>query len=234
MLALIQYAEAMESSLDLQNLSLEPDSTVNIDEEFTDSRDSDIDYDALARELYGTENGKEPDQISREIAPATEKPARANGKAPGLFFNSGLNGSHLSLNISSPFAVSAQLSSWHSYVDAGITFMLPYEVYVESIPLYILIEISNFSFENSYPEGGDFSGLSYVAQASSIGENAGATLGFGFWNKSLGSMVELNYRLRPTRNTFFRLGTRGVLITNVEPLGNTWWLELRVSMGLEL
>ena len=148
--------------------------------------------------------------------------------------NSYFNGTHIAINGSSPFSVSGPLESWYSYIDAGVTLKLPYELYVENIPLFTLFEISTFSFENSYPEGGAFSGLSYILQVASIGDRAGAVLGFGFWDTEMGSMMEVNYRFRPTKNTFLRLGTRGVLITNIDPLGAVWWIELRLSMGLEL
>jgi hypothetical protein len=47
-------------------------------------------------------------------------------------------------------------------------------------------------------------------------------------------MLELGYRFRPTKNTFLRVGTRGVLITDIEFIGSAWWAELRLSMGFEL
>ncbi len=208
------------------------DTSLTVEEGFSGSTSSDIDYEALVKELYGQEEQvKTPEKVS---APQ-EKETRdvVVGPAPGMFKNSFLNGSHLAFNASSPFAVSEQLSSWYSYIDASVTIKLPFEVDVESIPLYILLEVSSFSFENTHPAGGDFTGIAYIMQASTIGDHSGATVGFGFWDKTLGSMLEMNYRFRPTKNTFFRLGTRGVLITNIEPMGNAWWLELRLSTGFE-
>jgi len=105
---------------------------------------------------------------------------------------------------------------------------------VESIPLYFLFEVSTFSFENTYPQGGDFAGLAYILQASAIGDQSSAALGFGFWDSEMGSMLELGYRFRPTKNTFLRVGTRGVLITDIEFIGSAWWAELRLSVGFEL
>ncbi len=210
------------------------DSVSSPNGEFNGSTESEDDYEALIKELYGPKKIKVQSQDAQVEPVPPDKREKVTGVAPGKFKNSALNGSHITINGSSPFAVSEQLLSWYSYIDGGITFKLPYEVDVESIPLYLLLEISSFSFENSYPEGGEFAGISYVMQASSIGDHAGAVLGLGFWDKSLGSMLELNYRFRPTTNTFFRLGTRGVLVTAAESLGETWWIEFRLSMGLEL
>ena len=213
------------------------DSTALPDEGFIGDGDSEIDYDALIKELYGKEEPTEvtADSISSE---PTRKKRRARqkptGPAPGLFKRSALNGSHVAFSAASPYMTAKSFYSWYSYIDASATLKLPFEFYVESLPLYLLFEISSFRFENSYPEGGEFTGLAYIIQVSSIGDNAGAALGFGSWDGTLGSMVEANYRFRPTRNSFFRLGTRGVLITNVEPIGPVWWTELRVSMGIEL
>ncbi len=212
------------------------DSVATVEEGFSGEMNSDIDYEALVKELYG----KEKEAAAKVTTPVVSEPIETKGKRriqgppPGLFTKSMLNGSHLAFNASSPFVVNQLLNSWYSYIDMGVIIKLPYEIYVESIPLYLLFEISSFSFENSYPEGGTFAGLSYIMQASAIGENSGAAIGFGAWDGAMGSMLELNYRLRPTANTFFRLGTRGVLITNIEPMGAAWWVELRLSMGLEL
>ncbi|NQV42769.1 MAG: hypothetical protein HQ506_10475 [Candidatus Marinimicrobia bacterium] len=196
---------------------------------------SDADYDALIKELYGSEEDRDTTAVA-EIADTKKEKKRAivNGPAPGIFKNSRLNGSYLSFNMSSPYTTSSQLESWYSYIDAGMAVKLPYEVYVESIPLYFLFEISTFSFENTYPQGGSFAGLSYILQASAIGDQSSAALGFGFWDSEIGSMLELGYRFRPTKNTFLRVGTRGVLITDIEFIGSAWWAELRLSMGFEL
>jgi len=199
------------------------------------SSNADYDYDALVKELYGSEE-KEIEKPAKESS-ETKKGGKRNqekGPAPGMFKNSRLNGAYLSFNVSSPYAVSGQLESWYSYIDAGVAVKLPYEVYVESIPLYFLFEVSTFSFENTYPQGGNFAGMSYIMQAAAIGDQSSAAVGFGFWDSEMGSMLELGYRFRPTRNTFLRVGTRGVLITDIELIGSAWWAELRFSMGFEL
>lgn len=196
---------------------------------------SDADYEALIKELYGSEADRDgvteekPAEIKKD-----EKRTAVNGPAPGMFKNSRLNGSYLSFNMASPFAVAGALESWYSYIDGGMAVKLPYVVYVESIPLFFLFEVSTFSFENTFPQGGSFSGISYIMQASAIGDQSSAAFGFGFWESNMGSMVELGYRFRPTKNLFLRIGTRGVLITDLDTLGPVWWAEMRLSIGLEL
>ncbi len=199
------------------------------------SGNTDYDYEALVKELYGSDEKAEvvPEDIPEEVDQGRKRKA-VRGPAPGIFKNSRLNGSYLSFNMSSPYSVSGQLESWYSYIDAGMAVKLPYEVYVESIPLYFLFEVSTFSFENTYPQGGTFAGLAYILQASAIGDQSSAAFGFGFWDSEIGSMLELGYRFRPTKNTFLRVGTRGVLITDIELIGSSWWAELRLSMGFEL
>ena len=204
---------------------------------YGDGSNDDSDYDALIQELYGEEKkaGKAAEKEGVTEAVQTSDRPTSSGPAPGLFkTTSRLHGYHLAINGVSPFATSEQFYSWYSYIDVGVSIKLPYEVYVESIPLYFVFEISSFNFENSYPEGGNFSGLSYIFQATAIGDQSGAAVGFGFWEAEMGSMLELNYRFRPTKNTFLRFGTRGVLITNIEEMGAVWWAELRISTGLEL
>lgn len=216
-------------------LGLENDSLETLKEGFSGATNSEIDYDALVKELYG-KSEKSP-EANIEEPTKLEEPrvvSRVLGPAPGLLKNSVFHGAHVALNGASPFAVADQLFSWYSFIDAGITFKFPYELYVESIPLYLLFEISSFSFENTYPEGGTFAGISYIGQASAIGDRSAAVIGFGYWDRSMGGMLELNYRFRPTTNTFLRFGTRGVLITDINEMGAGWWLELRMSTGLEL
>jgi len=210
------------------------DSLHNIEAGFSGNSSSDIDYEALVRELYGNPDSSLQTARTTPAEIPKSKAKIIRGPAPGLLNKGILHGSHLAINAASPFAVATPLKTWYSFIDASLTMKLPIELDVETIPLFLLFEISSFNFENSLPEGGSFSGLAYIMQTSAIGDHAGATLGFGFWDASLGSMLELNYRLRPTTNTFFRLGTRGVLVTNIAPLGPTWWLELRLSLGLEL
>jgi hypothetical protein len=196
---------------------------------------SDADYEALVKELYGSEADKTAMKVEKPVeSKKNEKRVSTKGPAPGMFKNGRLNGSYISFNAASPFAVSGPLESWYSYIDAGMAVKLPYEVYVESIPLYFLFEVSTFSFENTFPQGGTFAGLAYIVQAAAIGDQASASLGFGIWDADMGSMLELGYRFRPTTNTFIRVGTRGVLITNIELIGSAWWAELRLSMGFEL
>lgn len=217
---------AQEEAQDAQNDSLTT---------FGDGQNNDVDYDALLKELYGNEE-KEPPKKETASAATSEgrRPPRQRGPAPGIFKNSRLNGAYISFNGSSPYAVSGELESWYSYIDAGVAVKLPYEIWVESIPLYFIFEVATFSFENTYPQGGSFAGISYVLQASAIGDQASAAVGFGVWDSEVGSMLELGYRFRPTKNTFFRVGTRGVLITDIDLIGPSWWTELRLSMGFEL
>jgi len=222
---------------DINTSSTQAEDSLSVeDQENTNTQESDLDYDALVKELYGDPESKseEPKVIESEVIEEGRKRTPVKGLAPGKFANSRLNGIHISVNAASPYAVANQLLSWYSYIDAGVSIKLPYEILVENIPLYPLFEVSTFNFENSYPSGGSFTGLAYIGQVSAIGDQAAAVLGFGFWDGNLGSMMEANYRFRPTTNTFFRLGTRGVLMTNVEPLGEVWWLEFRLSMGIEL
>ena len=209
----------------------EPDSSAV----YGDGQKNDLDYDALMKELYGSEEEKPPeDKVDVDEDDNKRKPPKERGPAPGMFKNSRLNGSYISFNGSSPYTVSGELESWYSYIDAGVAVKLPYEIWVESIPLYFIFEVSTFSFENTYPQGGTFAGLAYVFQASAIGDQSSAAVGFGVWDSEVGSMLELGYRFRPTKNTFIRVGTRGVLITDIDLIGPAWWAELRLSMGFEL
>ena len=199
----------------------------------SESGTTEYDYEDLVKELYGTDKIN-LDTLKTQAAAEGKSKQRTRGPAPGMFKNSGFNGSYLSFNAASPFAVSGELESWYSYIDAGVAIKLPYQVYVESIPLYFLFEVATFSFENTYPQGGSFAGVSYIIQASAIGEQSSAAIGFGYWDSEVGSMLELGYRFRPTTNSFIRVGTRGVLITDIDTIGPAWWAELRLSMGIEL
>jgi len=232
-LMLVAPASSQESSD--QNAQEATDSLNVFGDGQNGSGNTDYDYEALVKELYGS---ADPDTtVQTKVVPegqASKNRQQVKGPATGMFKNSRLNGSYLSFNAASAYAVSGQLESWYSYIDAGVAVKLPYEVYVESIPLYFLFEVSTFSFENTYPQGGTFGGLAYIMQTSAIGDQASAAIGFGFWDSEMGSMLELGYRFRPTKNTFLRVGTRGVLITDIDLIGPAWWAELRLSMGFEL
>lgn len=220
-------------------LAQESDSLETVGEGFVGGNSDQIDYDNLIKELYGNDKAEAAvDSAALEaLAQETVKKQRERrvfGPAPGMMPNSTFNGAYFEMTGASPFLVSDQLYSWYSFIDASVSVKLPYAVYVESLPLYLVVEVSTFSFVNTYPAGGEFKGMSYVGQASVIGNNSAAALGFGFWDGNLGSLLELNYRFRPTINSYLKFATRGVMITNVEPIGATWWVELRISTGLEL
>ena len=140
---------AQDEIADSQQIGDQSDSLDSVNEGFSGATSSEIDYDALVKELYGEE--KSADTTAVVLAdPAIKRSrerSRVIGPAPGLLKNSILHGGHLAINGSSPFAVADPLYSWYSFIDASITFKIPYEVYVESIPLYLLFEISSFSFE---------------------------------------------------------------------------------------
>jgi len=223
------------SAQDRENTQSQGDSLLVIEEGFRGATDPGVDYDAYVKELYGDSEALKPSPVTADAnSEAPTKKGRPSGPAPGLFKNGRLNGMHIAINGASPFAVAPQLESWYSYIDAGITLKFPYQLPVDNMEINTLFEISTFSFANSFPQGGSFAGMAYIFEASAIGETSSAVMGFGFWDANIGTMMEVNYRIRPTTNTFLRVGTRGVLISNVEPLGATWWLELRFSMGLEL
>ncbi|MCF6238613.1 MAG: hypothetical protein L3J79_07360, partial [Candidatus Marinimicrobia bacterium] len=120
----------------------EPDSLATIEVGFSGSTDTDIDYEALVKELYGEEAKKDPVAITKVEPIKGRSRGQQVGSAPGLMQNSFLNGAHFALNASSPFAVSDPLFSWYSFIDGSLTFKIPYELYVESLPLYILFEVS--------------------------------------------------------------------------------------------
>ena len=240
LLMIVLMASMSVATLGQDNVGYTADQSTKSDsvETFGDGESSsdNADFEALIKELYGEETKAAVVKDSSHLEEAAKSKTRTpvSGPAPGLLKRSILHGSYFSLNASSPFTTSEALFSWYSYVDAGVSLKLPYEIYVESIPLFFIFEVATFSFENSYPEGGTFSGLSYSIQGVAIGDQASAALGFGFWDSELGSMLELNYRFRPSKNTFLRLGTRGILITNIELIGSAWWAELRLSLGIEL
>ncbi len=220
----------------------EPDSAGAPVEPFSGgAADSNIDYDALVKELYGSEEEPEATTPTTDVVEEKrrkkhkdrQEAERGMASADGL-----LHGANLALNVVSPFATSGNLKSWYSEVDYGINLRLPYEVIVESMPLYFDIEISTFSFGNTFPEGGLFEGLAYNIRANAQFNRSGLHAGLGFWEEALGGLLQFEYIFWPGNSLFLKIGTRAVILTDVQPpdvdaLGAVWWMDLRMSTGLQ-
>ena len=197
--------------------------------------DPDLDYDALVKELYGESSAKDTTAVVENLESVnTRRRARRTDLQRGMAPNSMLHGANLVVITSSPYAVAPSLKSWYSYVDMGVTVRLPYRTQVESIPLYFDLAVNTFSFENQFPEGGLFEGLAYSAQMKAEWTRLGILVGLGFWDGALGGKLGADYTFWPFNALFLRVGSQGVLITEVEQLGAIWWLDLGLSIGLEL
>jgi len=196
---------------------------------------NDPEYQRLLEELYGEE-----ETATVEASSVTEKEEQIRKRRSrsrterGLLQEGYLHGMNFVITGASPYAVASNMHSWYSYIDMGFTLRLPYRTEVEAIPLYFDAEIATFSFENTFPEGGLYEGMAYLMRASAEWTHWGTSAGLGFWEGALGGLLEANYTFWPTNVLFARLGTRGVLVTDVEPLGTAWWLDLRFSVGFEL
>lgn len=232
----------LTSALLAQDISPADTSSAPIDPFSGSAADPDIDYDALVRELYGSSEEEVAEDTTATVLEEVKQPRKRKQRAKtshNLLSSSSLfHGANLALNVASPYATTKTMQSWYSYIDYGVTLRLPYEAIVENFPLYFDVEVSTFSFENTFPEGGSFEGLSYSIRANAQFTRSGLHFGLGFWESALGGLLQYEYIFWPGNSLFLKLGSRAVLLTDVEPpdadpLGAVWWLDLRLSTGFQ-
>ena len=144
-----------------------------------------------------------------------------------------MEGTGLTFSFYSPQVVNEKLETWYSHLDYSMSIELPWHYQVDPLELSFLIDISSFNFENSFPSGGTFKGVSLMpyARAEVLGFELEA--GTGFFFPSFGVMAGIGYGVQ-IHSVYLSTGYRWNWAANIEPLGAAWWLEPKLTMGIRL
>ena len=144
-----------------------------------------------------------------------------------------LDGAGFTLSFYSPQYVADKLNTWHSSMDYSLTIELPFHYDADPVNISFLIDISSFKFENSFPAGGDFTGISFMPMVRAEAGGFEAEIGAGMYSPSFGLMTGLGYALQ-YQSLFISAGYRWNWAYQIDPIGSSWWLEPRITMGIKL
>ncbi len=144
-----------------------------------------------------------------------------------------LENAGLTLSLYSPQAVGDNLDTWYSFMDFSLTAELPWHYTFDPVNISFMVDMSSFSFDNSFPEGGKFRGMSVmpIARAESFG--AEVELGLGMYYPTFGMLLGAGYAYQ-YHSLYFSAGYRWNWAYNIEPIGSSWWLEPRLTAGVKL
>lgn len=133
----------------------------------------------------------------------------------------------------SPFWVPKKMMTWYSYMDWRLGFKLPvnYQLPFYGIRLTANAEIASFNFENTFPQGGKFNGISILAYGRAMYQQFGVDAGLGVFGKSFGLLFGANYTYPVSRTFYMGAGGRGVWVSQVDQLGSGGWADVQLLAG---
>lgn len=137
------------------------------------------------------------------------------------------------LSLYSPHKVAGNLETWYSFIDVSLTADLPWHFTLYPAELTFSVDISSFSFENSYPAGGSFRGLTVMPMAKAEVFGAELELGAGLFYPTFGVLAGAGYSIQ-YHSIFASAGYRWNWVSNIDPIGSNWWLEPRFTLGVKL
>jgi len=137
------------------------------------------------------------------------------------------------LSLYSPQYVAEPLKTWYSYLDFSFTTELPWRFTLYPAELSFSVDISSFSFVNSFPSGGTFKGLTImpIARVETFGFEVEA--GAGMYYPTFGALAGFGYSYK-FHSLFASAGYRWNWVSNIDPVGTSWWLEPRFTAGVKL
>lgn len=142
-------------------------------------------------------------------------------------------GMAIELSAVSPFWVTRKMKTWYSFMDwrLGVRLPLNYELPIYGIRLTANAELASFKFENTFPQGGTFNGISALIYARALYQQFGLDAGLGIYGKSFGLLLGGNYTYSVTPTFYIGVGGRGVWVSQVDPLGSAGWADIQILVG---
>jgi len=144
-----------------------------------------------------------------------------------------LEGTGLVVSGYSPQYVADKLTTWYSYLDYSLSFELPQHLEFEPARISFLVDISSFDFQNSFPAGGNFSGVSLMPSLRAEMYGLEVEAGVGMYYPTFGIMAGAGYSYQ-FHSIFMSAGYRWNWAYQIEPIGSGWWLEPRFTFGIKL
>ena len=143
-----------------------------------------------------------------------------------------LEGTGFTISLYSPQVVGDNMETWFSFMDYSFTSELPWHFTFDPVELSFSLDISSFNFNNSFPAGGEFKGVSVIPIARAESFGAEVELGMGMYYPSFGMLAGIGYTYQ-FHSLFASAGYRWNWALNIDPIGAGWWLEPRFTFGVK-
>lgn len=144
-----------------------------------------------------------------------------------------LENTGLTLSFYSPHVVGDNLETWYSVMDFSLTAELPWHFTFDPANVSFSVDMSSFNFENSFPSGGQFKGMSVMPIARAEAFGAEVEAGLGMYYPTFGMLFGAGYSYQ-YYSLFVSAGYRWNWAYNIDPIGSAWWLEPRLTAGVKL
>lgn len=142
-------------------------------------------------------------------------------------------GMAIEISAVSPFWVPRKMKTWYSFMDWRVGVQMPFSL---QLPLYGMrvtasVEIASFNFENTFPQGGQFDGISVLAYGRLLYQQFCVDAGFGLFGNTGGVLLGAMYRYPLSSNLYLGAGGRSVWVNQIEPLGSSGWADVQLLAG---
>jgi len=136
------------------------------------------------------------------------------------------------LSFFSPQYVADTLDTWYSFMDFSLTVDFPWHIERGTTHILFSLEIASFNFENTFPAGGTFTGVSVVPMARLKLKGIETEFGAGLFYPSFGMMAGAGFSYK-FESIFFSAGYRWNWVSDIDPIGTGWWIEPRFTLGIK-
>ncbi len=144
-----------------------------------------------------------------------------------------MEGAGVTFSFSSPQYVAEKMDTWYSFMDVSVSVELPWHLDYEPASVSFLVESSSFKFENSFPAGGAFKGMTLMPLVRAEAYGFEAEAGLGAYFPTFGMMTGLGYAYQ-YHSLFFSGGYRWNWAYKIDTIGSGWWVEPRFTVGFKL
>jgi len=142
-------------------------------------------------------------------------------------------GTGLTVSLYSPQYVAEGLTTWYSYVDFSLTTEFPWRFLFDPVALSFSLDISSFNFDNSFPAGGNFKGVTVMPMIRVESYGIELEVGAGLYYPTYGVMAGIGYSYK-FHSLFASAGYRWNWVAEIDPIGTSWWAEPRFTAGIKL
>jgi hypothetical protein len=194
--------------------------------------DTTTNQDTTTEKISATTKPSKKDSLGRNEEPQIEKKPKRKPAMQGSIFSTGiLEGLMVEISVGSPYAVTTNMDTWYSFLDYQVTVISPISFKLGSMKTNVTLEVSTFSFENTFPEGGQFNGTAYILMLSSHWLGLRSDIGIGMYGNQPALVTGVSMMLLEGSTFYFSSGLRGIAVQELTPIGMAAWSDFGGTIG---